>query len=979
MKFLSFVVSIILMSAAILYQNISVAEAPPATNPALLEKVQSEPNQLLSSVKQLTFAGKKTGEGYFSADGQKMVFQSDREAGNPFYQIYLMDLKSGQTDLISTGSGKTTCAWIHPKKQKILFSSTHLDPEFKTKVQAEYESQKSTTKQKYAWSYDETFEIFVQDFQKSGAKVSKPVQLTHELGYDAEGSFSPDGQNIVFASNRTGFTEKLNEEEAKLFKQDASYMMEIYTMKADGSQVKRLTNSRGYDGGPFYSADGKKITWRRFNASGQIAEIYVMNADGTDQKAITQLTSMSWAPFFHPSGDYIIFTTNIHGYSNFELYIVDAKGEHKPVRVSFIDGFDGLPVFSPDGQKLSWTHKNEKGESQIYIGEWNDLLARKLLDLPAAGLTQMKPEIDEADLKKQIAYFSSNQFKGRKAGSAEEVNYTQEVEKYFKQIGLKPWLKNGTYFQGLEFTTGLILGEKNSATLSLKKDDQSLKIGEDYLPLSLSKSGKFQRTNLVFAGYGIKAPASEKFPAYDSYAHLDVAGKWVLMLRDLPMLNNPEYRQYLSLYSRSVHKLTLAKNRGALGVILISPTALNSIQQLKFDGALVDSELAALSISEKTAQKIFKAEGWDLKKVQAQLDENSGQEFLTEMKNAQIEAMVDLNYQKSHGRNVLAYLPVKGAQKTLLIGAHIDHLGMGDTGTSLADKLPAIHGGADDNGSGIAGILELAHYFSKHPEKLKYNLAFALWTGEEIGLIGSNYFVKNYKTEVSPLHGKVASLKEDVVAYLNMDMIGRLRDSLIIQGVGSAKGWKDLFEKNALQTSVAVSLQEDPYQPTDSMALYLGEIPSINFFTGAHAEYHTPKDTFELINFKGLNSVLNFIKDTVVTIQAGKKAPLEYQKTEGGMKKMENRTFRVYLGTIPDYSQEGVKGVRISGVTQNGPSEKAGIKGGDVIVELDKMKVNNLYDYVYVLQSMKPQVKTTIKVLRNGDVKELEITPLLKE
>jgi C-terminal processing protease CtpA/Prc len=232
---------------------------------------------------------------------------------------------------------------------------------------------------------------------------------------------------------------------------------------------------------------------------------------------------------------------------------------------------------------------------------------------------------------------------------------------------------------------------------------------------------------------------------------------------------------------------------------------------------------------------------------------------------------------------------------------------------------------------------------------------------------------------VSPLHGKVASLKEDVVAYLNMDMIGRLRDSLIIQGVGSAKGWKDLFEKNALQTSVAVSLQEDPYQPTDSMALYLGEIPSINFFTGAHAEYHTPKDTFELINFKGLNSVLNFIKDTVVTIQAGKKAPLEYQKTEGGMKKMENRTFRVYLGTIPDYSQEGVKGVRISGVTQNGPSEKAGIKGGDVIVELDKMKVNNLYDYVYVLQSMKPQVKTTIKVLRNGDVKELEITPLLKE
>jgi len=159
-------------------------------------------------------------------------------------------------------------------------------------------------------------------------------------------------------------------------------MMDIFIMNADGSNVKRLTDIKGYDGGPFFSADGKKITWRRFAPNGQSAEIMTMNIDGSEQKQVTHLKAMSWAPYFHPSGDYLIFTTNKLGFSNFELYIVDTDGKRDPVRVSYIPDFDGLPVFSPDGKQLSWTHRNEKGESQIYISDWNDKKARELLGLP---------------------------------------------------------------------------------------------------------------------------------------------------------------------------------------------------------------------------------------------------------------------------------------------------------------------------------------------------------------------------------------------------------------------------------------------------------------------------------------------------------------------------------------------------------------------------------------------------------------------
>src|SRR6056297_3107868 len=200
-------------------------------------------SRLLENIRQLTFAGRRSGEGYFSADGQQMVFQSEREPGNPFYQIYRMDLGTADITRISPGTGKTTCAWIHPVDGRVLFASTHADPKAEEKQREELETRARGEQRRYAWDYDPEYELFAKD-----VATGEMTQLTDAVGYDAEGSYSPDGTKIAFASNRSAYERKLSPREAELFKQDPASMMEIYIMDADGSNLKRLTNTLGYDG-----------------------------------------------------------------------------------------------------------------------------------------------------------------------------------------------------------------------------------------------------------------------------------------------------------------------------------------------------------------------------------------------------------------------------------------------------------------------------------------------------------------------------------------------------------------------------------------------------------------------------------------------------------------------------------------------------------------------------------------------------------
>jgi len=338
-------------------------------------QVPAGERDLLSRVRRLTVEGKRAGEGYWSPDGKRMVFQSEREPGNPFYQIYVLDLETGDTKRISPGHGKTTCAFFRAGTDQILFASTHHDPSSKKLQEEELAFRASGKERRYAWDYDPEMEIYVYA-EKTGALT----RLTNARGYDAEASYSPDGQSIVFSSMRDAYNRSLNEQEKKQLETDPSFFGEIYIMKADGSGQKRLTHVNGYDGGPFFSPDGTQIVWRRFDEHGLIADIWMMNLDGTHQRQITNFRSMSWAPYIHPSGEYILFASNKLGFENFEVFMVDIDGKKEPVRVTFTDGFDGLPVPSPDGTQLSWTSSRSGDRAgQIFLAGWNHAAAQKAL------------------------------------------------------------------------------------------------------------------------------------------------------------------------------------------------------------------------------------------------------------------------------------------------------------------------------------------------------------------------------------------------------------------------------------------------------------------------------------------------------------------------------------------------------------------------------------------------------------------------
>jgi hypothetical protein len=305
-----------------------------------------------------------------------------------------------------------------------------------------------------------------------------------------------------------------------------------------------------------------------------------------------------------------------------------------------------------------------------------------------------------------------------------------------------------------------------------------------------------------------------------------------------------------------------------------------------------------------------------------------------------------------------------------VVGAHYDHLGRG--GTSSLERTGEenkIHPGADDNGSGTAWTMELAAALAKerseHPEKFRRGVIFAFWSGEEIGIIGSAAFCE--KPPV-PL--------EKIAAYLNADMVGRLRDNkLTLQGVGSSHAWRKLIEKRNVAAGFNLTLQDDPYLPTDVTSFYPKNVPVLNFFTGAHDDYHRPTDTADKINYEGLERIAKFSEQLVLDLAQTPERP-DLAKVERTSQEAGGReTLRAYLGTIPDYTTSDIKGVKLSGVRGASPAEKAGLKGGDVIVEFAGQKIANIYDYTYALDAVKIGVPVEVVVERDGKRTTLTVTP----
>jgi hypothetical protein len=401
---------------------------------------------------------------------------------------------------------------------------------------------------------------------------------------------------------------------------------------------------------------------------------------------------------------------------------------------------------------------------------------------------------------------------------------------------------------------------------------------------------------------------------------------------------------------------------------------------LSFDASLAGTSIAAISISDDLAAQVFRPTGRSLQELQDTLDTGKPLAgFL--VPDRTLAGTIDIQQEKRTGRNVLARLrAANGAGKAVVVGAHVDHLGYGLGAGSLARgaEKGLIHYGADDNASGVAGVLEIAQYLVEQRAagtlSLRRDVIFAAWSGEEVGLLGSSYFTRTFGNGGT----ESSTLTPDIVAYLNMDMIGRLDTNLILQGVGSSSLWPSLIERHNAPIGLPLTTQNESYLPTDATSFYLKGVPILSAFTGAHEDYHTPRDTVDKINATGAEQITRLMAAITESLATQAAVP-DYHVMEKPGRASGRVNLRAYLGTIPDYAQSDIVGVKLAGVAKGGPAEQAGMQSDDVIVELAGKKIENIYDYTYALDGLQVGVPVEIVVQRGTQRVTLTITPGSRE
>jgi hypothetical protein len=678
--------------------------------------------------------------------------------------------------------------------------------------------------------------------------------------------------------------------------------------------------------------------------------------------------------------------------------MVDVEGAHAPVRVTETPGFDGLPVFSPDGRELVWTsNRTSTGASQLFRARWNDAHARTLLDLPdpsSAVVTPLlpvpertDPAISEADLRAHVGALTNDATEGRLTGTPGERIATSYVARVFRSIGLEPAGENGTYFQPFGFTGGVSLGEGNVLRLETPGPGPapSWTVDVDWRPFAFSREGEVPPSEVVYAGYGIVAPEGEGQRAIDSYAGLDVEDRWVLVFRYVPEGLSPESKRHLHRYSSLRHKAMMARDRGARGLLVVSgpnSKVREELAPLRFDVSLAGTSVAAVSITDAVAQAILAASGHELAALQDAADADSATRGFP-LDGVRVAARIALEQLRQTGRNVLGRLQVgpEPSREVVVVGAHVDHLGRGDGSGSLAlpDERGRIHPGADDNASGVAAMIEVAQLLSSQLQEgeldARRDVLFAAWSGEELGLLGSSHFVN----ELADPHDAHASLSDRFVAYLNLDMVGRLEDALSLFGVGSSPAWPRLIEQQNVAIGLPISPQRDSYLPTDATAFYTRRVPILAAFTGAHSEYHTPRDTAETLDYTHMREIARFMAGVTRTL-AAREEPPEYVATSADPRAGRGPgAIRVYLGTIPDYAQSDAIGVVLAGVSPGGPAEQAGLRGGDTIVAVGGRPIENIYDYTYALDELSVGEPVVVTVQRAGKRVDLVVTPVSRD
>jgi len=561
-------------------------------------------------------------------------------------------------------------------------------------------------------------------------------------------------------------------------------------------------------------------------------------------------------------------------------------------------------------------------------------------------------EITKKELKEYVSFLASDSLKGRKPGTPEGVVAANYIGDYFKDLGYKPFGKS--YYQYFDVVTEVIAGKGNY----LKVGDYSAAVGKDYTPLNYSTNAKVD-AQVVFAGFGFDI--NEDSLKWNDYANIDVKGKWALVLRADPELDNADSK-FIPYVNERLKVLT-AKEKGAAGIIFVTGVQFDKrdkLMKLAADQTESNLGIPALNVKRTVANKILEKSGKTIEELETSLNKNKKPEsFNTETK---VSALAKVEFKKVKTQNVVAYL--KGSDKKLckeyiIIGGHYDHLGFG--GRTSSSQMPdsvAIHYGADDNASGVASVMEIAEKLAKNRKKLKRSVIVMAFGAEEIGLIGSKFFTSNPMVDL-----------KDVKAMINIDMVGRLKESkdLLIGGVGTSTESEELLKNLLGNKDLKLSFSYNGFGPSDHAAFYIENIPVFFFSTGAHADYHTPLDVVEMVNFDGLKLLTDYIYDLSLNItNRDKNLSFKESGPKGRAKTKPSRGSKVTLGIMPNFGKSDNKGLRVDAVTPERPAYNGGIKKGDVIVAIEGGEIHNIYEYMAQMGKLKPGQTITVDIMREG-------------
>jgi hypothetical protein len=598
------------------------------------------------------------------------------------------------------------------------------------------------------------------------------------------------------------------------------------------------------------------------------------------------------------------------------------------------------------------------------------LAPASLFRLPAAGIRSalLPGPAHAAEIRlpprewllEQVKALSAPAMDGRASGTPGADRAAEHIARVFKEAGLGPGGAGGGYLQPFPVTTGIRLGPANGVAV-LGPAARTLALGRDWAPLPVSADGALEG-DLVFAGFGITAPDL----GYDDYAGLDVRGKVVLAVGREPRTTDPASpfrRPEAYHYSERSHKVINAREHGARGILLVEHPAADRERLPVLAGIGQPWGIVAAAVTRSTAEALLAPSGKRLADLVAAVDGPMAPRSF-QVPGARLRVEVSLTRDRGTAANVVGILP--GTDPTLrreavVIGAHYDHLGRGGEGSLAPDQIGAIHHGADDNASGTSVVMALARAFARAGGAPR-TLVFVAFAGEEMGLLGSTHHVKE------PAHPL-----DHTVLMLNLDMVGRLRDGkLYVAGVDSGSGLRAALERHARGLGLALQMQGDPYSPSDHTSFYAAGRPVLFLFTGAHADYHRPSDTWEKINVPGLETVGTLAARVVAAIAAEPTPPAYVRLQAPPARGPRASGYGPFFGVIPEFGDAAEPGVRISGVRPGSPAERAGLRAGDVIIRFGAVTVKTLNDFTFALRGQRPGERVEVWLLRDGRERRVE-------